>query len=297
MRILSIDLPWGGAGRTTKHYGFAAVDSDLADGTLDVLVRPADGQKESEMWTWLRDQWGTFDLVLMDHPLGGAHRDHPHYRPVERAFGNSTWCTSEGHRIQCPRFQGGAPHGEAGLVRARQCASQMQPSGGICVESFPQLSVPALLAYAQKCQIRSQAIQSLASHKLGPVEERRTAQGQLVELLEKWTKRKVAGLEGVNRGRGDAVDALLALLPALEWAAPEPSHEDTWGTPVWLNNFDPGALQLPSQVAKGIRIGQRAQWASPLRRREVGDPGIRTDGILSLNLPGWAQAGGGERGL
>ena len=289
IRILSIDPPWGDEDTGRKHFGLAAVDASDPGGEVTIGALPAAHGRFLETIGQVRDRLGVFDLVLLDQPIGGGGGPdwQSRYRPVERAFGNSAWAQGALGRFQCPRFQPGGLFAEAGLARAKACLEALGAPGGIVVESFPQLTIPSLLVFAGAVGIDFGAIQRLKSHKAGP--EASAAQDQLVRIFEAWSGRTVhsAGLGRDARGRSDAVDALLALLPALEWAAPSPARGEAWSLPLWLNALDPGPALLPTLACKHRRPEARARWASPLIPAEAGSPGIRTDGLISMAIPGW----------
>jgi hypothetical protein len=298
MRILSIDLPWGNAGAGRKHFGLAAVDAGKPGGEVALVALPAAPNGFLESIGLIQNLLGAFDLVLLDQPIGGGGGAgwHSMYRPVERAFGNSAWAHGGLGRFQCPRFQPGGPLAEAGLRRAEVCLDALTAQGGIVMESFPQLSIPSLLAFAGNAGIVFGAIHGLKSHKAGA--DASTAQGQLVRIFKEWTGRTVRlARPGSKAGRADAVDALLALLPALEWAAPNPARSEAWSLPLWLNALNPESTPLPSQVGRRLRLEARARWASPLIPMEPGTPGIRTDGLISMAVPGWLPAAAPARRL
>lgn len=299
IRILSIDPPWGDEDAGHKHFSLAAVDAGAPAGGVTILALPAAHDRFLENIGHVRDRLGVFDLVLLDQPIGGGGGAGwpSRYRPVERAFGNSAWAEGALGRFQCPRFQPGGPFAEAGLARAKDCLKTLVAPGGIVVESFPQLSIPSLLVFARSNGIGFGAIQRLKSHKAGA--EASAAQDQLVRIFEAWSGRTVHSPDpgGKARGRSDAVDALLALLPGLEWAAPSPDRGEAWSLPLWLNAMDPGLVLLPSLASKTSRPAARARWASPLIPKEASPPGIRTDGLISMAIPGWLPSDAPARRL
>lgn len=289
IRILSIDPPWGDEDAGHRHFGLAYVDLADPGGEVTILALPSAPGKFLKFIEYVRDCLGVFDLILLDQPIGGGGGEgwQSRYRPVERAFGNSGWAQGALGKFQCPRFQPGGLFAEAGVTRAKACLEAFGAPGGIVVESFPQLSIPSLLVFAGANGIGFGAIQRLKSHKAGALAS--TAQDQLVRIFEAWTGRRVQSVDpgGAGGGRSDAVDAMLALLPALEWAAPSPARGEVWSLPLWLNALEPRSTPLPSLVNKSCRPEARARWASSLLPMKAGPPGVRTDGLISMDIPGW----------
>jgi hypothetical protein len=302
MRILSIDLPWGSGSGRAKFFGFAASDTRTPGGDIDLFSWRACGGAITAEWDRVHSLWGKFDLILLDQPIGGESFPPSAYRAVERACTNSALARSDTAEFRCPKFQPGAAQANEGLRRAESAISVLGKPTAIVIESFPQLSIPSLLAFARERGIPSDAIQGLKSHKLRGALGR-TAQDQLVRILAEWTGRKVTfspGSNGALEGRPDMVDAMLGLLPILEWAGPRPrlnTQEESWRIPVWLNGFAPSQIPLPSAVKKSLRPAQRARWVSQLLPDAVGGPGIRSDGVISMNLPGWAEPAAVSRSL
>lgn len=283
MRLLSIDLPWSAS---AGHFGFAWVD--LAQNRPASTAVVAGGAScAAPIFVNFARQNGHFDLVLIDKPIGPG-RAGTGYRPVERACGNSSFVTNNGTRIQGPRFQPGAAYVASGFTIA-QSASVLGRQSTVFVESFPQLSILPMIGFLIQRQQPHNALDRVAAHKQGRAAS--DAARQLVAGFRAWTNRAVTG--PATSGQPDAIDALLALLPAFEVLAPSSGRY----APCWLCCQPPGPPPLPSAAVRALRPGVRAQWVSPMIRGQLGSPGIRVDGILSLEQPGWLAAAAPRRVL
>lgn len=297
MKVLSLDLPWGSGEVRRKFLGVSW--ADLAQDRNEVFAEshPATDLALSHTIQRVGERLGRFDLILLDQPIGGVGEDGSKYRDVERTFTNSTFFQTGAGRVQCPKFQPGAPHAKSGLERAALCRGLVGTERCVVLESFPHLSIPSLVEHCGANQLPRGALLGLTRHKTG--HDAQHAQAQLLSAFSHWTGRDVIGLDRIPSaaGRADALDAILALLPVLEWAAGSP-RDEPWSQPVWLNNpVGPGS-PLPSQYKSAEpKMHRRAGRVSPLQRKAVGPPGIRSDGLLGLNLPGWLPATGTERAL
>jgi hypothetical protein len=287
MKILSIDLPWSSSSGT---YGFAWLDSSASARAVATAVQEGPASEAERVLSTFASRHGTFDLILVDQPIGGAGVATAGYRPVERAFGNSAFLTNGTRRIQAPRFQPGAPHAANGLTRALLAAHILGDRSAVVVESFPQLSILPLVDHALRSGRRLEAVSGLATHKKGgPLA--REAGRQLAGSFIACTSTPVAG--PAMEGHPDAVDALVALLPALAVLSPMPDGP----APCWLHSTPPGRPAHPSEVSRSGKSAARALWMSPLLPGRIGPPGVRSDGILSLRLPGWPSAEAAPREL
>lgn len=292
MHVLSIDLPWSGAG----VFGFAHVDLANPGAAIAACEVPVTQQGVDEVFGAYGRQHGQFDLILLDHPIGKETPGARGYRPVERAASNSAFAGRR--RIQCPRFQPGAEHMAAGLATARRVEAILGSPRAVVVESFPQLSVPSLLEFAETEGLPSGGIHRLNAHKTGAADARGSAQRELLGAFERWTGRRVVGLPPTSTG-GDGLDAVIGLLPAtvLLDAAHQRAGSTSWAEVVRLHDWPLGTHPLPGEVARSLKAEARARWMSPLAAGRVGAPGIRADGVLSMRLPGWAAPAGEERVL
>lgn len=286
MRLLSIDLPWSSA---NGRFGFAWLETGLR--SLKVTTFVVDNAAANAMQTFVdfEKRHGRFDAVLIDQPIDSPNGSTG-YREVERAFGNSSFVANGPIRIQAPRFQPGAAHASRGLANAEAASLVLGTPSCIVVESFPQLSIPPLIAFSTALNLPIQAVTRLKQHKVRGVGASAAGQ-QLVAAFSTWTNTTVTG--AASNGEPDAIDALLALLPLLEVVAP--SGRGT-ALPVWLHAVAPGAPH-PSTVRQRMKSGARAKWMSPLQTYRVGSAGVRSDGLLALTLPGWADAAGPVRVL
>jgi hypothetical protein len=233
---------------------------------------------------------GRFFVVLVDQPIGDTAGIPKSYRDVERAFTNSTRILNAKTVIQAPKFQPGAEHAARGLEQARAALRLLGHAQTRVIESFPQLSVLPLVAFAIQASLPTDAVTGLAAHKSGRLPT--VAARQLVDAFCAWSGRLVLG--PAREGHPDAVDALLALLPALD--VPAPTNRVT-PPPVWLHAAPPGAPAHPSTVRRRLKADARAQWMSRLTPQALGPVGIRTDGILALQQPGWPSPAGDPRAL
>lgn len=276
MRLLSIDLPWSADG----VFGIALADSD--GGTITIEEHRGCAADAPAVFQGVRKRHGAFDVVLLDQPIDTIATGAG-YRAVERAFGNSAFVVASGRRIQCPRFQPGAAHGGNGWDVARLLQRTLATDRGVVVEAFPQLSVPVLLLFGSWRRSLDGSVVALNSHKVGARSARARAQRQLVDLLSAWTSRSVSA------SGPDGLDAALALLPALECIASTPlvRAPSTWTEVVWLHSAPPHDPPPPWLVPRAGRMASRAAWMSRISRGAVGAPGIRSDGILAMRLPGW----------
>lgn len=287
MRVLSIDLPWSSS---KGNFGFAWID--LPSSThIDTSFQPGGAAVAPQIFAALARLHGQFDLILVDQPIGGAGTKSAGYRDVERAFANSTFVANGNRSIQAPRFQPGAPHAVRGLGVAGAARRSLGATSTVVVESFPQLSIPPLVTFATQRGLAVSAVVKLAAHKQ-PGPSRARAALQLVNAFRSWTG--ITAIGPGNIGQDDAVDALLAILPI--WEIFTPAGQGT-GSPVWLHAYPPGGPRHPSSVSRSKRASARARWLSPLTLRRIGAPGIRSDGLVSLRLPGWPAPAGPQRTL
>ncbi len=163
---------------------------------------------------------GKFDLILFDQPLGDEVRDEQnpsHFRHVEKTWTNKfrdTWKNDA--VVQWPRFQAGKQAQGKGIERARAVQKLFGTAGVVIVESFPQLVLPFLMM--QPSASAATAVVKLASHKKGP--EAGLARQQLATLVHDATGCSLQpGLDAwASAGAADAMDAVLGLLPGIDWA-------------------------------------------------------------------------------
>lgn len=278
MRILSIDLPWSA---TKGQFGFAWLDTACRSPTVTTCFLP----NAPQTFAAFACQHGKFDVILIDQPIGAGSGTG--YRAVERAFCNSSFVQNGPHRIQAPRFQPGAPHAAAGLQKAHAAGNDLGTATCVIVESFPQLSIPSLLTFATTNALAIGAVTRLAQHKGTGL-----AAQQLVGAFSAWTNTNVTG--PASTGQPDAVDAMLALLPLLEVL--NPSNHAT-AAPIWLHAVGPHGAPHPSTINRRSKAAARAAWTSALNQRQVGQAGVRSDGLLGLILPGWLPPTGPPRAL
>jgi hypothetical protein len=211
MRILSIDLPWSSKSGT---YGFAWVDLAASTDAVVSTVQQGSASESHKILEVFASKHGSFDVVLIDQPIGLAPPPPKSaYRDVERAFGNSSFVNNGAQRIQFPRFQPGAAHVAHGLANAECAKSVFGNAKTVIVEVFPQLSIPPLIRFSQQNAIEIHDVTRPGSHKQNGVPGR-TAGFQLIRAFSEWTELAVVG--AAQDGQPDAVDAVLALLPALE---------------------------------------------------------------------------------
>lgn len=214
MRILSIDLPWGE--KPNRHVGFAWYDEAFPQ-AIEVRSYATGGP---DPFAGAPTDIGTFDLILIDQPLGDLD-DRPEqpssFRRVEKTWTNKVrkqW--ANGEMVQWPRFQAGKNAQDAGLKRAEMARQLFGHASTVVVESFPQLVVPYLMT--QPRAAAANAVVKLASHKKGP--ESAVAREQLAELVS-----SSAGCQlqpptssWAKSGAADAMDAVLGLLPGIDWS-------------------------------------------------------------------------------
>jgi hypothetical protein len=290
MRVLSIDLPWSGAG----VFGFAYADVADPGGPVVASELPEQEREVEDVFAGFGHEQGRFDLILLDHPIGEAAGRTKGYRPVERAVSNSAFAGRR--RIQCPRFQPGAEHMAAGLTMARAAQAILGTPRAVVVESFPQLSVPALLQFAEQKGLPSNGIYRLNAHKTGAADARSRAQREMLGAFERWTGWVVEGLPPSSRG-GDGLDAVIGLLPALQLlnVAKGPVSSSAWTEVVWLHDWPLGTHPLPGEAGRVLKAEARSRWMSPLAKGVVGQTGVRVDGLISMRLPGWLAPAAEER--
>lgn len=288
MRILSIDLPWSAA---MGWYGFAWIDPDSSSLTVNTTVVAGPAAHARQIFQDFASEHGRFDLILIDQPIGACLPGSTGCRDVEKAFGNSAFVMNGDIRLQAPRFQPGAPYADLGLRNAGIAIDHLGTLACVVVESFPQLSVLPLIAYARAQNLAIDAVNKLGRHKArGPLALR--AAQQLLATFRQWTRTTVTG--PASSGQADALDAMLALLPALEVALPS---GQTIAAPVWLHASGPNGVVHPSSLPAKLRASARAAWMSPLLTKQLGPSGIRSDGLFGITLPGWLPAAGPMRAL